>query len=259
MIRADGISKAFRRRTEGGSKGMGLRRPSAGKVQAVDGATFEAADGRITGLLGPNGAGKTTLLRILYTVLEPDSGRAWVDDLDVVESPLEALRRLGSLPADAGIYPRLTARENVRYFGRLHGLSGEGLEQAIERLMVLLDMGEIADRRTEGFSTGERLKVAIARALVHEPSHVLLDEPTNGLDVMATRAMRTFIRRLRDEGRCVLFSSHIMQEVAALCDEVVILAEGKVATTGTPEELGKGHDSLEDAFVAAIGTAEGLG
>ena len=238
---------------------------SFGAVCALRGVSFAAQDGQISGLLGPNGAGKTTTLRVLYTLLAPDEGSAAVDGLDVRASPLEVRRRIGTLPDARGLYPRLTARENVRYYGRLHGLRGDALEQRIDALIALLDMQAIADRRTDGFSGGERLKVAIARALVHAPQNVLLDEPTNGLDVMSTRAMRQVIRRLRDEGRCVLFSSHIMQEVAALCDRIVIIHHGQVVADGTPDQLRQraGEENLEDAFVTfvpndVIGTEGGL-
>jgi sodium transport system ATP-binding protein len=234
---------------------------SFGKVQALKGVSFTVPDGQVTGLLGPNGAGKTTTLRVLYTILRPDQGSGMVDGFDAVRQPVEVKRRIGALPDSHGIYPRLTARENVRYFGRLHGLEGAALESAIDRLVSLLDMKDIADRRTEGFSTGQQLKVAIARALVHQPQNVLLDEPTSGLDVMSTRAMRDFVRRLRDEGKCVLLSTHIMQEVSAVCSKIVVIAGGKVVAQGAPEELkhATGQENLEDAFVAAIGSAEGLG
>ncbi|MEK7325133.1 MAG: ATP-binding cassette domain-containing protein [Chloroflexota bacterium] len=233
---------------------------SFGKVIAIQDVSFTAPDGQITGLLGPNGAGKTTTLRVLYTVLKPDRGTAAVDGYDAVTAAPEVQRRIGALADNRGLYLRLTARENIRYFGRLQGLNGETLEKNIEDLIKLLDMQEFADRRTDGFSQGQRLKVAIARALVHGPRNVLLDEPTNGLDVMSTRAMRAFIRRLRDEGNCVLFSSHIMQEVAALCDNIVVIARGQVVANGAPDELRRatGQANLEDAFVAAIGTDEGL-
>lgn len=233
---------------------------SFGSVRALGGVSFTAEDGRITGLLGPNGAGKTTALRILYTVLRQDAGTARVDGFDTLEAPREVQARIGVLPDAHGLYPRLTSRENIRYFGALHGLEGSQLESRIDELVKLLDMEDIAERRTEGFSTGQRVKVAIARALVQRPKNVLLDEPTSGLDVPATRAMRTFIRRLRDEGTCVLFSSHIMQEVSALCDRIVVVSKGTVAASGTPEELRRstGHENLEDAFVAAIGSEEGL-
>lgn len=242
MIRTQGLSKSF------------------GKVKAVSNVSFTAPDGQITGLLGPNGAGKSTTLRMLYTLLKPDQGTAEVDGFDVRQSPLEVQKRIGVLADARGLYPRLTTRENIRYYGRLHGLEGGGLEKQIDSLILLLDMQPIADRMTEGFSTGERLKVAIARALVHNPKNVLLDEPTNGLDVISTRAMRQFILRLREEGRCVLFTSHIMQEVAALCDHIVIISRGEVTANGTPEELKKqtGRENLEDAFVTAIGSEEGL-
>jgi sodium transport system ATP-binding protein len=233
---------------------------SFGPVQALRGISFSAADGQITGLLGPNGAGKTTTLRVLYTLLHPDRGQALVDGHDSLRETLAVQSVIGALPDQRGIYPRLTSRENIRYFGRLHGLSGASLETRIDRLIALLDMRDIADRRCNGFSTGQQLKVAIARALVHDPHNVLLDEPTNGLDVMSTRAMRQFIQRLRDEGKCVLFSSHIMQEVSALCDQIVVIAQGQVVAQGTAEELKQatGRANLEDAFIAAIGSEEGL-
>lgn len=233
---------------------------SFGNVAAVRDVSFQAADGQITGLLGPNGAGKTTTLRILYTLLRPDAGQARVDEIDVIANPIAARQRLGVLPDSRGIYSRLTAAENIRYFGRMQGLSGSVLENRITALSRLLDMDELLHRRVDGFSQGQRVKVAIARAIIHEPQHILLDEPTNGLDVLSTRALRTIIRRLRDEGRCVIFSSHIMQEVAALCDHIVVIANGIVAADGTPDALRRstGQESLEDAFVSAIGTAEGL-
>lgn len=242
MIEVQGLSKAF------------------GKVQAVKGVSFSARDGQITGLLGPNGAGKSTTLRMLYTLLKPDNGSAQIDGFDVRQNPIEVQKRIGVLADARGLYPRLTSRENIRYYGRLHGMEGDALEKQISSLVTLLDMQSIADRKTEGFSTGEKLKVAIARTLVHNPQNVLLDEPTNGLDVMSTRAMRQFVLRLRDEGKCVLFTSHIMQEVAALCDQIVIISQGSVSANGSPDDLRKqtGKENLEDAFVAAIGSEEGL-
>ncbi len=242
MIELEGVEKSF------------------GSVAALQGVSFRAENGKITGLLGPNGAGKTTALRILYTVLQQDRGIARVDGFDTLGSPRDVQRRIGVLPDAHGLYPRLTSRENVRYFGRLHGVSGDALEREIDGLFRLLDMEDISDRRTEGFSTGQRVKVAIARALVQRPKNVLLDEPTSGLDVPSTRAMRDFIRRLRDDGAAVLFSSHIMQEVAFLCDHIVVMARGRVVASGSPDELRRitGKDSLEDAFVAAIGSEEGL-
>ena len=231
-----------------------------GEVKAVDGVSFSARDGEITGLLGPNGAGKTTTLRMLYTLMKPDSGQVLVDGIDAAADPIAVRRRLGVLPDAHGLYKRLTARENINYFARMQGMPEADMASAREMLIKALDMGDFADRRTEGFSQGQRVKTAIARALVHGPDHVILDEPTNGLDVMATRAMRTFMRKLRDEGKCVLFSSHIMQEVAALCDRIVVIARGRVAADASPDELRAqtGEDNLEDAFVKIIGSEEGL-
>ena len=242
MIQVEGLHKRF------------------GAQVAVQEVSFHAPDGAVTGLLGPNGAGKTTTLRMLYTLLPPDGGSARVDGFEVRTAPLEVRRRIGVLPDAKGLYPRLTAREHVRYWGQLHGMAGAHLERACDEVVELLDMGPIAHRRCEGFSQGERMKVAIARALVHRPQNVLLDEPSNGLDVMSTRALRALIRRLREEGRCVLFSSHVMQEVAALCDRVVVVAHGRVVAQGTPEELRvrTGKDSLEEAFVSIIGSDAGL-
>jgi sodium transport system ATP-binding protein len=241
MIRIEGIRKRF------------------GTVTAVDGVSFEARDGAITGLLGPNGAGKTTTLRMLYAVMRPDDGSIQVDEIDAIESPQDAQTRLGVLPDGFGLYPRLTAREHIEYFGELHGITGTRLQKRAAELIDLLDMGAIADRRTGGFSHGERTKVALARALVHDPQNVLLDEPTNGLDVMSTRAVRHIVRTLRDQGRCVLFSSHVMQEVSALCDSIVVIASGRVVAHGTPNELRHqtGQDNLEDAFVALAGLERG--
>jgi sodium transport system ATP-binding protein len=233
---------------------------SFGAVRAIDGVGFEARDGRITGLLGPNGAGKSTTLRILYTVLRPQGGSASIDGIDVVADPLATRRRIGVLPHGAGIYPQLTARENIAYFGRLHGLEGDALARRVDELIAELEIGGHADRRAKGYSHGERIKVALARALVHAPRNLLLDEPTNGLDVMATRALRALVLRLRAAGHCILFSSHVMQEVAALCDDIVIIDHGRVVAAGTPESLQAqfGSATLEDAFVAAIGDSRGL-
>jgi sodium transport system ATP-binding protein len=231
-----------------------------GTVTAVDGVSFSARDGEITGLLGPNGAGKTTTLRMLYTLMTPDAGQVLVDGVDVARDAQAVRRNLGVLPDARGVYKRLTARENIAYFGRLHGMDEAMIAQRGDELIAALDMADFADRRTEGFSQGQRTKTAIARALVHQPRNVILDEPTNGLDVMTTRAMRGFLRRLREEGRCVLFSSHIMQEVAALCDRIVVIAKGRVVAQGSADELRAqtGEANLEDAFVKVIGTDEGL-
>ncbi len=228
------------------------------KVQAVKSVSFTAEDKRITALLGPNGAGKSTTLRVLSTMIRPDSGTAHVAGVSTAEDPMEVRRQIGVLPHDSGLYGRLTAIENVRYFGQLQGLSGRELTARIDTLVDQLGMQEFATRRTAGFSQGQRIKVALARALVHNPGHVILDEPTNGLDVMATRALREIIYELKDAGKCVLFSSHIMQEVEALCDDVVIIGAGEVRFDGTLNQLREraGTDNLEDAFVALTGIDE---
>ena len=230
-------------------------RKSFGDTEALAGLGFDAADAAITGLLGPNGAGKTTALRILCGLMQPDSGSVSIDGVSAQSDPLAARARLGVLPDGAGLYPRLTAREHVRYFGKLHGLSGKALEARVDRLAEQLDMQRIVDRRTEGFSHGERIKTTLARALVHDPPNLVLDEPTNGLDVGGVRALRTILRDLRAQGRAIIFSSHVMQEVAALCDRVVVVARGSVAAQGSLDEIRRmaGRESLEDAFVALTG------
>ncbi|MBA3270611.1 MAG: ATP-binding cassette domain-containing protein [Acidobacteria bacterium] len=230
-----------------------------GTVTAVDGVSFTAQDGQVTGLLGPNGAGKTTTLRMLYALMRPDEGSISVDGIDAVAEPQRAQTRLGVLPDVSGLYPRLTPREHIEYYGQLQGLSGKVLHDRMEHLLQTLDMTSIADRRTQGFSHGERTKVALARAVVHDPRNILLDEPTNGLDVMSTRAVRDIIRGFRADGRCVLFSSHVMQEVSALCDTIIVIARGRVVASGTPDELRAltGHQNLEDAFVALSGLEQG--
>ncbi len=231
-----------------------------GDVVAVDDVSFRAEDGQITGLLGPNGAGKTTTLRMLYTLLKPDSGDMTVDGIDPRREPLAVKRRLGVVPDSRGLYDRLTARENVRYYGELQGLDRVTIDARTNKLAELLGMQDFLERRTEGFSQGQRVKVAIARAMIHDPKTVLLDEPSNGLDVMSTRALRHYLLGLREEGRCVVLSTHIMQEVAALCDRIVIIANGRIAANGSAEELlaRSGQHSLEDAFVKLIGSDEGL-
>jgi sodium transport system ATP-binding protein len=225
-----------------------------GAVSAVRAVSFTAADGRITGLLGPNGAGKSTTLRMLYTVLKPDSGDALIDAHSAVREPLAAARCLGVLAHGAGIYPNLSARENILYFGALQGLTRAAARGRAAELVRLLEMEEFAERRAKGFSQGERLKTALARALVHSPRNLVLDEPTNGLDVMAVRALRRLLGALRDAGHCVLFSSHVMQEVSALCDEVVVIAHGTVLASGTPAAIAArtGGAGLEEAFVQLI-------
>ena len=233
---------------------QGLRK-KFGTVEAVRDVSFSASDGTVVGLLGPNGAGKTTTLRMLSGLMRADAGTICVDNADVVADPIGAQTRMGLLPESRGLYPRLTPIEHIEYFGRLHGLDGPALTERGLALLTRLDLKELANRPVSGFSHGERTKVALARALVHSPRNVILDEPTNGLDVMSTRAVRDMIRGLRRDGCCVLFSSHIMQEVSALCDRIVVIAQGKVVADGTPDELRSlaGRDNLEDAFVALSG------
>ncbi len=236
MITVDGIHKSF------------------GKVHAVRGVSFTAPDGKITGLLGPNGAGKSTTLRVLYTVLKPDEGSANIDGADVVTDSLAARKKIGALPHGSGLYPNLSARENIAYFANLCGIAKSEVDDRVDNIVKLLEIEDFADRRTKGFSQGQRTKVSLARALVHDPQNVLLDEPTNGLDVMATRSLRRLILKLKDDGRCVLFSSHVMQEVAALCDDICIIANGQVAIDDSIDGIRErtGEDDLEEAFVRAI-------
>ena len=240
MIKVDGLKKSF------------------GEVKAVRDVSFDADDGKITGLLGPNGAGKSTTLRILYTVLRPDEGAASIDGIDVVGDPLAARARIGTLPHGSGPYPHLTARENIAYYARLYDMPVESIDEQVQLVIDQLDINDFADRKTKGFSQGQRTKVSLARSLVHGPQNILLDEPTNGLDVMATRSLRELIHQLRDAGKCVLFSSHVMQEVAALCDEIVIISAGQVALHDSTEGIREatGCDDLEEAFVKAIDMVE---
>jgi len=242
MINVDALTKSFK------------------NVQALDSLSFQAKDGEITGLLGPNGAGKTTCLRIIYGLLQSDTGKAEIEGVDANQNPIDARRNLGIFPDKFGLYERLTVREQVAYFAGLHGLKGKEQKQAVEQVIEKLDIKELADRRTAGFSQGQRMKVALAQALVHSPKHLILDEPSRGLDVMSTRILRDVLREQRAQGTCILFSSHVMQEVAALCDRVVVMANGKVAAEGTPQELCDmtGEEQLEDAFVKIIGTDEGI-
>ncbi|MCE2461095.1 MAG: ATP-binding cassette domain-containing protein [Pseudomonadales bacterium] len=236
MIEVQGLAKRF------------------GKVEALRGVDFTAADGQITGLLGPNGAGKSTTLRILCTVLKAGAGSARVGGIDVAVDPFGVRRRIGVLPHNSNLYGNLSARENIAYYAELQGLDGPALDKAVDRIVERLGIEPFADRRAKGFSQGQRLRVALARALVHDPDTLILDEPTNGLDVMATRVLRDVIRERRDDGCCVLFSSHIMQEVAVMCDRIAIVAEGRVVVDGTAAEIRAetGCDDLEDAFVSAV-------
>lgn len=222
-----------------------------GKVTAADGVSFTARDGAITGLLGHNGAGKTTSLRILYGLLKADAGSAVVDGIDALREPLKAQERVGVMTDSHGLYPRLTAREHIGYFARLRGMGPAEVATRSDSLIRQLGMDDIADRRAEGYSQGERMKVCLARSLVHDPQNVVMDEPTNGLDVMTTRSVRTILQGLKAANKCVLLSSHIMQEVSALCDEVIVISAGKVLYQGGLEQLllHTGESSLEDAFV----------
>jgi sodium transport system ATP-binding protein len=249
VIRIEQLAKRF---TQGRGK-------KARTVQAVADVSLVAEDGRITGLLGPNGAGKTTTLRMVAALLVPDAGRVSVDGIDVAIAPQKALARMGVLSDSRGLYPRLTARENIVYYGRLHGLSAERASQRADELAHMLDMTPLLERRTEGFSQGERMKTALARAVVHDPPNLILDEPTNGLDVVATRALREALRRLRDEaGKCIVFSTHIMSEVERLCDRVVVVSHGRVAAEGTVESLNAlcGERDFEETFVKLAFTPE---
>jgi sodium transport system ATP-binding protein len=228
-----------------------------GSVQALNDVSFTAADGRITGLLGHNGAGKSTTLRILSTVMRPDAGSATVDANDCTTQALQVRRSLGVLPHSSGLYMHLTGRENIEYYARLRGLKAAALTTACDAIIDRLGIGAVVERRAKGYSQGERLKVALARTLMHRPQTVILDEPTNGLDVNAVRMLRGLIRELKASGCCVLFSSHVMQEVAALCDDIVIIAQGRVVAQGQPDEIlaALGTSDLEEAFVrAAEGT-----
>ncbi|MBU2917576.1 ATP-binding cassette domain-containing protein [Psychrosphaera sp. F3M07] len=231
-----------------------------GDVKALDDLSFSAEDGQITGILGPNGAGKTTALRVLYGLLKAEQGTGLINGVDSQISPQLARKEIGIFPDKFGLYERLTAREQIAYFAGLHGLTGEAKDKALNDVISKLDIADIADRRCEGFSQGQRMKVIIAQALVHQPQNLILDEPTRGLDVMSTRILRDILLDLKQQGKCILFSSHVMQEVAALCDKVIVVANGKVAAVGTPQELCErtGKTELEEAFVALIGSDEGI-
>ena len=250
MIAMDDLRKQF-------TTGRGRQ---ARTVVAVDGMTLHAQDGAITGLLGPNGAGKTTSLRMLVGLVTPDSGTIRVDGVDLRDDPQGVRARLGVLSDARGLYPRLTARENIVYHGRLHGVADDVAQSRCEHLARLLEMEALLDRRTDGFSQGERMKTALARALVHDPDNIVLDEPTNGLDVVATRALREALRVLRDEtGKCIVFSTHIMQEVERLCDRVVVVSHGRHVADGTVASLCEqaGCTDFEDAFVRLAFETEG--
>lgn len=231
-----------------------------GDVQALNDLSFVAQNGQITGLLGPNGAGKTTCLRTIFGLLKPDSGKAEIEGIDVTIDPIGAKQQLGLFPDPFGLYERLTPREYIRYFAELSGLSSRDAKEATSQVIAKLRLEDISDRRCKGFSQGQRMKTALAQAIVHNPSNIILDEPTRGLDVMSTRLLRDILIDLKNQGHCVLFSSHVMQEVAALCDQVIVMAQGSVVAIGSPTELciQTGKDSLEEAFIQLIGTDEGI-
>lgn len=231
-----------------------------GDVKAVDGLSLQAKDGSITGLLGPNGAGKTTTLRTLYGLQKADQGQVFVDGCDVAKDLTKAISKLGVFPDSVGLYDRLTTREHLQFYGEMQGISRTEIEAAISRTQGYFNIEDLLDRRCKGFSHGEKMKVALSRALIHSPQNLILDEPTNGLDVMSIRMLRALLVRLRDEGKCILFSSHVMQEVSALCDHIYIMAEGRLVASGTPEQLCAQADkeTLEEAFVSLIGSEEGI-
>lgn len=250
MIRVDQLGKIFPAK----SGSLFGKKNTDKHIRALNNLTFKLNDGEITGLLGLNGAGKSTLMRMIYGLLPPTSGEVWVNDIAVSRNPDLARQQLGVLPDDTGLYKRLTARENIRYFGKLQGIAVEPLERSIEQLITWLGMEKIADRKAEGFSLGERMKTALARAIVHQPQHVLLDEPTNGLDVITTRAVRHLLKELKAQGRCVIFSSHLMHEVSGLCDRIIVIDRGEILADGNLEAIKAAGqaDNLEDAFVNLV-------
>jgi sodium transport system ATP-binding protein len=255
MIRIEHLSKTFAAKKSGGFTFPGIKKSTApNRITALDDVSFTLNDGEITGLLGLNGAGKSTLMRLIYGLLQPSAGEVWVNEHQVSNNPNAARQQLGVLPDDTGLYKRLTARENIRYFGELQGLQGAQMEKSINQLIAWLGMANIAERRAEGFSLGERMKTALARALVHQPQHVLLDEPTNGLDVITTRAVRRLLHELKQQGRCVIFSSHLMHEVSGLCDRIIVISQGKIVADGNLEvilDAGK-STNLEEAFINLV-------
>ncbi len=230
-----------------------------GEIKAVDGISFDCPDGQITGLLGPNGAGKTTTLRMIAALIKPMGGTVIVDGHDVTTDAKKVRSLLGVQSDMLGVYPRLTPREQFRYYGRFYGLKGTELGDRIQAVIKELTMEEIADRRAGGFSRGQRQKIVLGRALIHDPHNIIMDEPTTGLDVMAVRDTRQRIRDFREQGRCVLFSTHYMDEAERLCDNIAIIVKGKIVAFGTPAKLmaQAQKDTLEDAFVELAGR-EGL-
>ena len=242
MIKVDDVRKKF------------------GNIQALSGVSFATSDGKTTALLGPNGAGKTTLLRLLVGLLQRDQGTISIDGLDPAVDPIAARRSIGFLTDQFGLYDRLTTREHLVYFGELNGMSRADIARGIDEVVALLAMEDILERRAKGFSQGQRIKVALARTLLHKPRHLLLDEPSRGLDVMSTRALRRTLAALRAEGACIIMATHVMQEVTHLCDDVIVIAKGQTVAQGSPAEICErtGIENLEDAFVSLVGTDEGI-
>jgi sodium transport system ATP-binding protein len=242
MITVSNVSKAF------------------GAVKAVDGVSFTANDGVITALLGPNGAGKTTTMRMVTGLLVPDAGAVTLDGTDIGLHPREGKRLFGALSHGQGTYVRLTGREHLHFAGALQNMDVGVIDGRIAALAPQLGLEELLDRRTEGFSQGQKLRLALARALLHDPQNVVLDEPTAGLDVKGTRAVRTILDGLRKAGKCVVLSTHVMQEVAALADQIVVIGRGRVQASGSADELRAetGKADLEEAFLHVLGDAEGL-
>jgi sodium transport system ATP-binding protein len=228
-----------------------------GALRALTGVSFVAPDGAITGLLGENGAGKTTTMNIVSGLHQPARGAIVIDGADA-SVPADRRQHVGALLDQKGLYTRLTARENVAYFGALRGFSGSELSTRVQRALTVVGLEREAERRTEGFSQGERMKVALARAIVHTPKHLLLDEPTNGLDIPSARGFKAALKRMRDEGICIVLSSHIIQDVMALCDRVVVISKGRTVAQGDPVSVCNTArcSTLEDAFMVLTGRQE---
>jgi len=242
MIEAKNLTKIFKDKKRG-------------EIRAVDDVSFECKPGEIFGLLGPNGAGKTTTLRMLSTALVPTSGTAVIDGIDVAQNPKEVRSHIGFLSGNTGLYGRLTAREMVEYFGRLYGMRNSDIKTRIETLFEMLDMNDFASGRNDKLSTGQKQKVSIARSVVHDPPVMVFDEPTTGLDVMSSRTIVDFIRKCRDDGKCVIFSTHIMSEARRLCDRIAVIHKGTKFFEGTASKMldKSGQDNLEDAFIKIVG------
>lgn len=236
MIKVEGVSKSF------------------GSVNAVNGVSFECHKGQIFALLGSNGAGKTTTIRMISTIIKPDCGRVVVNGYDTTKDQDEVRRSIGVLNSDVGLYGRLTAYENVKYFAKLHGLHTKTIDRRIDELFTLMDMNEFRNRKVEGFSKGMKQKVNIIRAIIHDPSTILFDEPTSGLDVISARNILDFIGECRNRGKCILFSTHIMSEVERLCDRVAIINKGTIIAQGSTKEILEktSQSTIEDAYLKLV-------